>query len=56
MPYTLKLGDGKMLPAVEDSIIGMCVNEHRKMTVPPNHAYWNKTIKFKDGLFDYVYF
>ncbi|CAC5377633.1 FKBP14 [Mytilus coruscus] len=49
MPYTVKLGDKKMLPALEESIIGMCVNEHRKITVPPHRAYGDKTIKFKDG-------
>ncbi|VDI19066.1 FK506-binding protein 11 [Mytilus galloprovincialis] len=49
MPYTLQLGDKKITPVVEDSIIGMCVNEQRKITVPPHHAYGDKTIKFKDG-------
>lgn len=53
MPYTIQLGDKKMPPVVEDSIIGMCVNEQRKITVPPHHAYGDKTIKFKDGLFYY---
>lgn len=56
MPYTLQLGDKKITPVVEDSIIGMCVNEQRKITVPPHHAYGDKTIKFKDGLFYYEIF
>ncbi|XP_063406367.1 peptidyl-prolyl cis-trans isomerase FKBP7-like [Mytilus trossulus] len=49
IPYTLQLGDRKMPIAVENSIIGMCVNEQRKITVPPHHAYGHKTIKFQDG-------
>jgi peptidylprolyl isomerase len=38
-PLTLTLGEGKALPAFEQAIMGMRVNEWRVVRIPPADAY-----------------
>ncbi|XP_035517241.1 peptidyl-prolyl cis-trans isomerase FKBP10 [Morone saxatilis] len=33
------LGEGRLLPGIDKGLQGMCVNERRKITVPPHLAY-----------------
>ncbi|KAB5555149.1 hypothetical protein PHYPO_G00030170 [Pangasianodon hypophthalmus] len=37
--FFVKVGDGRQIAGVEKGIVGMCVNERRKITVPPHLAY-----------------
>ncbi|XP_046709374.1 peptidyl-prolyl cis-trans isomerase FKBP10 [Silurus meridionalis] len=37
--FFVKVGDGRQIAGVEKGILGMCVNELRKITVPPHLAY-----------------
>ena len=38
-PYEIKLGEGKMIPELEQALIGMKESETKKVVVPPEHAY-----------------
>ncbi|XP_077481892.1 peptidyl-prolyl cis-trans isomerase FKBP10-like isoform X1 [Stigmatopora argus] len=33
------LGEGRLIAGIEKGLLGMCVNEHRTITVPPHLAY-----------------
>ncbi|KAF4084562.1 hypothetical protein AMELA_G00107590 [Ameiurus melas] len=37
--FFVKVGDGRQLAGVDKGIVGTCVNERRKITVPPHLAY-----------------
>ncbi|XP_060795271.1 peptidyl-prolyl cis-trans isomerase FKBP10 [Neoarius graeffei] len=37
--FFVKVGDGRQIAGVDKGILGMCVNERRKITVPPHLAY-----------------
>ncbi|KAF5880160.1 peptidyl-prolyl cis-trans isomerase FKBP10-like, partial [Clarias magur] len=37
--FFVKVGDGRQIAGVEKGIVGMCVNERRKIIVPPHLAY-----------------
>jgi FK506-binding protein 2 len=38
-PLTITLGKGQVIPGWEQGLVGMCVNEVRKLTIPPHLAY-----------------
>jgi FKBP-type peptidyl-prolyl cis-trans isomerase len=38
-PLTLTLGAGQVIPGWEQGLMGMCVDEMRKLTIPPHLAY-----------------
>lgn len=50
-PYTIELGKNKLLEVVEKELIGMCIGDHRQITVPPHLAFGNETIEFPDGMY-----
>ncbi|KAK3559920.1 hypothetical protein QTP86_026944 [Hemibagrus guttatus] len=37
--FFVKVGDGRQIAGVDKGIVGMCINERRKITVPPHLAY-----------------
>ncbi|KAG9350113.1 hypothetical protein JZ751_026466 [Albula glossodonta] len=37
--YSVQVGEGRLIAGVDRGIQGMCVNERRKITVPPHLAY-----------------
>ncbi len=44
-PNTFTIGEGKVLPGLEDGIIGMKVNGKRRLIIPPKLAYGNPNFK-----------
>jgi FKBP-type peptidyl-prolyl cis-trans isomerase len=38
-PLTITLGQGQVIPGWEQGLLGMCVDEMRKLTIPPHLAY-----------------
>jgi len=38
-PLTFQLGAGNIIPGWNKGLVGMCVSEKRKLTIPPNFAY-----------------
>ena len=38
-PFDFTLGIGQVIQGWDDGVAGMCVGEHRKLTVPPEMAY-----------------
>ncbi|ELR25456.1 peptidylprolyl cis-trans isomerase, FKBP-type domain containing protein [Acanthamoeba castellanii str. Neff] len=38
-PLTITLGHGQVIPGWEQGLLGMCVDEMRKLTIPPHLAY-----------------
>ena len=53
-PYTIELGKNKLLEVVEKELAGMCIGDHRRITVPPHLAFGNKTIEFPDGVYSHL--
>jgi len=43
-PMEVQLGANKIIPGVEQGVIGMCVGEKRKIVIPPELAYGNKGV------------
>jgi len=37
--YDTYVGTGWLIEGMDQGLIGMCVNEHRLITIPPNLAY-----------------
>ncbi|KAK3083369.1 hypothetical protein FSP39_020902 [Pinctada imbricata] len=44
-PMYLPLGRGKIIKGLNDALVGMCIGEIRKITVPPHLAYGNEGYK-----------
>ncbi|KAL5006147.1 hypothetical protein ScPMuIL_017305 [Solemya velum] len=38
-PFTFQLGIGQVIAGWEEGVLGMCIGEKRKLTVPPHLAY-----------------
>ena len=38
-PYKITLGEGKMIPELEEALVGMKEGEEKTVVVPPKHAY-----------------
>jgi FKBP-type peptidyl-prolyl cis-trans isomerase 2 len=41
-PVQFKIGEGKILPAFEEGVIGMSIGEKKTITVPPEKAFGSK--------------
>ena len=41
-PYSIRIGEGKVIPGVEQGIVGMRVGGRRELTIPPDLAYGRK--------------
>lgn len=40
MPLVVPVGlDSKVIPGLDRGVVGMCVNERRKITIPPHLGY-----------------
>jgi len=38
-PFTFVLGVGQVIPGWDRGLLGMCVGERRRLTIPPHYAY-----------------
>ncbi|KAH9496650.1 Peptidyl-prolyl cis-trans isomerase fpr2 [Bulinus truncatus] len=38
-PISFKIGEGMVIPGWEKGLVGMCVNEKRRLVIPPELAY-----------------
>jgi FK506-binding protein 2 len=39
------LGEGRVIPGWEQGVLGMCVGEKRKLSIPPSLAYGSRGIQ-----------
>ena len=52
--YIIELGKNNLLEVVKKELVGMCIGDHRRITVPPHLAFGNETIEFPDGVYSHL--
>ena len=43
-PFEFKLGSGQVIRGWDQGLLGMCIGEGRKLTIPPNLAYGSEGV------------
>lgn len=43
-PFEFKLGSGQVIRGWDQGLLGMCIGEGRKLTIPPNMAYGSEGV------------
>lgn len=43
-PFEFKLGSGQVIAGWDKGLLGMCIGEGRKLTIPPNMAYGSQGV------------
>lgn len=43
-PFEFRLGSGQVIAGWDKGLLGMCIGEGRKLTIPPNMAYGSQAV------------